>query len=195
MNANKSNSRKGFTLAEMLMAMTISSFILAGAYASIISLAKGSESLINYTEMNNQCRYALELFSRDMRMAADVLQHDFNKGSLVIERVQPDGSSIFIRYHYIDDSGTGGHFKREEWSVYPGNPSFDLLKDDVLMFDVEALELRYYRFNRDVVALNPLEVKHVEIEAELQRDVLGIVNTNYIVSARFMMRNKDVTSQ
>lgn len=189
------SGKKGFTLVEMLMAMTISSFILAGAYASIISLAKGSESLINYTEMNNQCRHALELFSRDMRMASDVLQHDFKSDSIVIERDQPNGASIFVRYHYVNNSGTGGHFRREEWSVYPGDPSFDLISEDVLMFDVQALEFRYYRFDRDVAALTPLEVKHVEIEAELERDVLGLSNTNYIVSARFMMRNKDVTNQ
>ncbi len=55
--------------------------------------------------------------------------------------------------------------------------------------------MNYYRYNRDELALNPLETKHIQLEAKLQRNVLGITNTNYIISARFMMRNKDVTNQ
>jgi prepilin-type N-terminal cleavage/methylation domain-containing protein len=189
-------SRKGFSLVEVMVAMTISVFILASAYATIFSLAKGSESMVNFAEMNTQSRNALELFGRDMRMATDVLQEDWNSNSVVVERRLMDGTPLFIRYVFVVGSGTqSGHFRRQEWSQYPGIAGTHLINDRVLLYDVDELDLNYYRYKRDEIAVNPLETKHIQMEAKLQRDVLGVTNTNYIISARFMMRNKDVTNQ
>ncbi len=188
-------SKKGFSLVEVMVAMSLSTLLLASAYATLFSLAKGSESMVNFTEMNSQSRYALELFARDMRMASDVLQDDFSAHSVVVNRRRADGNNQIVRYAFIPASNNmEGHFRRQEWDSkddYPGNPS----ADRVLLYDVDELSMNYYRYNRDELALNPLETKHIQLEAKLQRNVLGITNTNYIISARFMMRNKDVTNQ
>jgi prepilin-type N-terminal cleavage/methylation domain-containing protein len=190
------NSKEGFSLVEVMVAMTISVFLLASAYATIFSLAKGSESMVNFSEMNTQSRNALELFGRDMRMAEDVLQDDWNSNSVVIQRRLMDGTPLFVRYVFVvATANTGGHFRRQEWSQYPGNAGTHLINDRVILYDVDELDMNYYRYKRDEVALNPLETKHIQLEAKLQREVLGITNTNYIISARFMMRNKDVTNQ
>ena len=154
------NSKAGFSLVEVLVTMVISVFILASSYATIISLAKGSESMINFSEMNTQTRVALEVFARDARMCADV--HTFEL-----------------------DKSTRGAPPR----IGPGA---------TLLFDVEEMNFFYYRLvdpdipNYDPIAQTKLEVKHVQLEAKLRRSVLNLDNTNYILSARFMMRNKDV---
>jgi len=119
-------SKKGFTLVEVMVAMSLSTLLLASAYATLFSLAKGSESMINFSEMNSQSRFALELFARDMRMASDVLQDDFTTHSVVVRRRQPSGGDQIVRYLFIPASNDmKGHFRRQEWDKYPGNPSTD----------------------------------------------------------------------
>lgn len=195
MNDQKRRTQ-GFSLVEVMVAMTISTFILASAYATILSLAKGSESMINFAEMNTQTRNALELFGRDMRMARNVLQDDWNAHSVVIEKLPASNVPEFIRYVFIPANGDeDGHLRRQIWSQYPGDPDIHLTNDRVILYDVDELNLNYYRYQQSQVALNPLETKHIQLEAKLERQVLNLTNTNYIISARFMMRNKDVTNQ
>jgi prepilin-type N-terminal cleavage/methylation domain-containing protein len=193
----RGNKRKGFTLAEVMMAASISTFLLASAYATVFSLAKGSGSMVNFSEMNTQSRMALELFGRDMRMAADVLQEDWGSTSIVVRQRLKDNTFQDIRYAFIQGAGGGkGHFRREVWSEYtPDDPDSYLVEERVLLYDVDELAINFYRYVRSETAISPLETKHVQLEAKLQREVLGITNTNYIISARFMMRNKDVTNQ
>ena len=198
---NALRSKGGFSLAEVVVAMTISTFILASSYAAIISLAKGSESMINYSEMNNQGRIALEIFGRDARMASDVRDFGQSKFTMlrqVYDRGASDYVERFVTYEHIPDAGT---FARRVYAVntinggkVPGN----LLNNEILLYDVDELTFFYYRLvdpdipNYDPIARTVLEVKHVQLEARIQRRVLNLTNTNYIISARFMMRNKDV---
>lgn len=189
------NSKKGFSLAEIMVATTISAFILTSAYATIMSLAKGSESMINFSEMNGQTRVALELFGRDMRMASDV-----ETASEQVVKVQkkvyiPSSNANIacdITYEFVPSAET---FTRTIVRRDTGTT----IEDRILLYDVDALKFTYYSLINPTdpwvspAAHNPLEVKHVQIEAKLQRNVLNLKNTNYIISARFMMRNKDVS--
>jgi prepilin-type N-terminal cleavage/methylation domain-containing protein len=197
MQLQRTHSRAGFTMVEVLMALSISMFLLASAYATVFSLAKGSESMVNFSEMNTQSRTALELFGRDMRMANDVRQEDWNEQSIVIRQRLRDNTFRDVRYAFIPGAGSSkGHFRRELWSEYtPDDPDNFLIEERVLLYDVDWLNMNYYRYVRSETALSPLETKHIQLEAKLQRNVLGLSNTNYIISARFMMRNKDVTNQ
>jgi type II secretory pathway component PulJ len=184
------NPKAGFSLAEVMVAMTISMFILATSYATILSLAKGSESMINFSEMNGQSRIALEQFGRDARMASDVISdkdHGFSSTEMWIQRrtSASDTTPILVGYIFDANSKTFRRLVQDQF----GNS----INDQILLYDVEALDLYYYRYKNDEDALNPLETKHVQLEATLQRNVLNLKNTNYILSARFVMRNKDVT--
>ena len=195
------NSKAGFSMVEVLVAMTISVFILASSYACIISLAKGSESMINFTEMNTQTRIALERFGRDARMASNVYEFTDKKCSILRQVWDPASNSYvrrYVIYDYVADAGT---FTRSvhRASLVKGEfvPS-TLINREILLFDVEEMNFYYYRLvdpdipNYDPIARTKLEVKHVQLEAKLRRSVLNLDNTNYIFSARFMMRNKDV---
>jgi prepilin-type N-terminal cleavage/methylation domain-containing protein len=189
----KTASKKGFTYIEVLMALTISSFILTASYATIMSLAKGSESMINYSEMNAQSRVALEMLGRDSRMARDV--ELATETAVMLER--EIGDTVFdIYYAFNDKTGT---FSR---TIYQNDNLSDPAKktlstrDDAqltFLYDVEQLAFTYYNY-RQSKTTNTREVKHVQIEGILERRVLNVYNTNYIISARFMMRNKDVTN-
>lgn len=188
-----SGSKKGFTYIEVLMALTISSFILTASYAVIMSLARGSESMINYSEMNQQSRVALEMLGRDSRMARDVelasttavmLERDLSGTVYDIYYAFNDKTGTFTRYIYQDDNNSD-----------PAKKTLAKRDDAQLtyLYDVDKLEFTYYNF-RQSETTNTREVKHVQIEGILERRVLNMYNTNYIISARFMMRNKDVTN-
>lgn len=195
----KQRKRSGFTLAEVMVASTISVFILASAYATVISLAKGSESMINFTEMNTQTRQAIELFGRDARMASNVLWEGFSPDSVVMTRIlgtDEDGNPTATRdYAYIYDPDTKV-FMRQVWDPEydPENhPEYlDEEKSRTLVTEVDELNFNYYTVLHAATS-HPPDVKHIQLEAKLQRSVLNITNTNYIISARFMMRNKDVS--
>ena len=201
MNYKQSSPKAGFSLVEVLVAMVISVFILASSYATIISLAKGSKSMINFTEMNTQTRYALEMFARDARMCENVYEFTGSKVSILREVWNPDTNSYVNRYVIYEHVPAAGTFTRSVHRAVPVSgelvPS-TLINREVLLFDVEELNFFYYRLvdpeipGYDPIAQTKLEVKHVQLEAKLERSVLNLENTNYILSARFMMRNKDV---
>lgn len=188
-------SKAGFSLVEIMVATTIGVFIMASSYATIMSLAKGSQSMINFTEMNSQTRMALEMFGRDIRMAHDISTKDETKITIqknvwlssVNDYVECD-----ITYEFVPNSK---HFTRKVERTSNGA----VLHNKVLLFQVETIKFNYYGLidqadpNISPIANNLLEVKHVQLEAKLQKEVLRIKNTNYIISARFMMRNKDVS--
>ena len=198
----KRHSKAGFTLVEIMVTVTISAFILTSVYATIISLAKGSESMMNYTEMNTQTRIALEVFGRDARMANYV--HEFGQNRFTMKREIWDRSTNayveqFITYEVVPSAGT---FSRTVYGVNIVNSApvpGTVLSSETLLFDVAEMNFYYYRLvdledpNYSPIATSIPEVKHVQLEAKLERSVLNLVNTNYILSARFMMRNKDVS--
>lgn len=188
-------SKAGFSLVEVMVATTISIFILASSYATIMSLAAGSKSMINFSEMNGQTRVALELFGRDARMASNVTAASQSAISLTKKIYIPSISSYKIctvSYTFVPSANT---FSRK----VVRNDTGTVLEDRILLYDVDELTLTYYSLINPAdpwispIANNNLEIKHVQLEAKLQRKVLNIDNTNYIISARFMMRNKDVS--
>jgi prepilin-type N-terminal cleavage/methylation domain-containing protein len=194
-------SKAGFSLVEVLVAMVISVFILASSYATIISLAKGSESMINFTEMNTQTRQALELFGRDARMSDEVYTFTSSKFSGLRElwdRTTNGYVERYITYEYVPSAGTFTRSVQNVNIVSGAKVPGSVLSRETLLFDVEEMNFYYYRLvdpeipNYDPIARTVLEVKHVQLEAKLKRTVLNLDNTNYIISARFMMRNKDV---
>lgn len=189
-------SKAGFSLAELVIAMTIASFVLTASYATVISLAKGSKSMINFSEMNNQTRYAIESFGRDSRMASNVTVAStttFTTRNSIWDEATSDYRDYTVTYRFFPSAGT---FKRTVYDIAKGVT----VEDRVLLYDVQTLEFTYYSLINQSDPLNSpettrlLEIKHVQIEAELQRKVLNVTNTNYIISARFMLRNRDVSA-
>jgi prepilin-type N-terminal cleavage/methylation domain-containing protein len=181
---NIHNRKSGFSLVEVMVALTIATFLLASSYATLISLSKGTESMINFSEMNGQTRYALELFGRDSRMASGV-KHA-RKRSFRMER-EMGGNPIEVRYRFLANSGI---FERLQY-----DSSGSLTDRRTLLYDVEEMNFNYYTARQVKTNGSGLaDIKHVQIEAKLERKVLNITNTNYIISARFMMRNRHVAN-
>lgn len=163
---------------EMLMATVLATLVLAIAASATLALAKGSQSLINYSEMNTESRFALENLGRNIRSANSVVT--VNASEVRFTRITGDGSVEEIQYVYDQDAET----------LTYRNVTTDESK--VLLHDINTLTLNFYTLRHNTTT-NPIEVKHIQLEAELRREVLNLVNRNYIISARFMLRNHRVS--
>lgn len=176
-----SSSRKsrsgGFTLAEVLVAVTLSGLVLSIAVGSLLFLTKSTAGLGNYQEMNMNSRFALETFASDARMTVDVVS--FGATSVTLKVYNSSGSTDTIVYSFDEVSGLFNRTRNGQTSV--------------LLRDVESVSLSYFTLRR-AVATTALEVKEIQLIAEMRRDVLSVRNTNEIISARYMMRNRAVSS-
>lgn len=173
--------KKAFTLTEVLITMTLCGFVLAASTGSLLFLAKSTKGLGNYQEMNMASRFTLEDFGSDARMTVDV--NAATATSVSLEVYDSTGGVSTVVYAYDAGAGT---FSRTAGGA-----------TDVILKDVKSLELVYYNLygvKDSDGSINPLEVKEIQLQAEMQRSVLSIKNTNEIISARFMMRNRSVSS-
>lgn len=168
--------RSGFTLVEVLIAMVLGTMILAVAASVTGGLAKGSQSLINYSEMNTQSRQALSNLGSLLRSGSTVLEASDDQLRFI--RLTESGDPETLTYSY-DNARKVLLLTRSDGSV-----------TEVLR-DVSHLSFNYFTYRQNSTE-EPLEIKHVQLEAEMTRRVLGLANRNYVISARFMLRNKRV---
>ena len=59
--------------------------------------------------------------------------------------------------------------------------------------NIKSLKFRYYNLLGNTTT-NPVEVKKIQIEALLENTVFAIENTTNLVSAKFMLRNRKVST-
>ena len=188
-SANRRSS--GFTLFEIIITMAIFSIVMASILSTFILFAKGSLSVGNYAEMSTQSRKALELFSRDVR-AADGLTVTspkttdgvvYTDSGIELKYPAYHGNRI-VRYQYV-----GEIFRRTE--IYEGTTTTTDLLTDVRHLQMKFFQTPGANFTAQsgpAASVNTW-AKSIQLDAELLRKVITADNTDYIISARFMMRN------
>ena len=171
-------SLRGFTLVELMITVGMMSAVLLGLTQSYIFIMKSSVSLGNFSDINFQSRRGLEQFSRDMRMASDVLEA--NLTFLVVE-VPNSAGTAFNRIEY-DYDGTDGELIRRENGI-----------DRVLYDDVASCSFLYFEYRGNSTAVLA-KVKQVQMDMEIVRGNPFLQTTRQVTSARIMMRSREVTN-
>ncbi len=180
--------KSAFTVTELIVATAISGVVLASMVGTFITFAIGATSIGAYTEMSKDSRFVLEHFARDMRAADDVSQASattltvgypatqFYHGSTVTYEFDPNAKLLFR----IEKDSSGKE-----------------LANEVLLAGVEDFAFSYYDPLGNSLSLQTpsilLSVKSVQVDAKMLRNVSRAEATDYIISARFMMRNRPVT--
>jgi len=159
-----------------MIAVVIGSLVLGSILATTMALTRGSASLLNYVDMNDDSRAMLEQFARDIRMGNDVTTSTESRLVFTSTGKNP-GTTIPIIYNYVSSAGT-------LFRTVNGVQS-------VVLNDIQQLEMRYFDLAGNPTT-NALEVKEVQIEAIMRKKALSVDNTNHIITARFMMRNRTV---
>ena len=166
----------GFTLTELMVVMTLT-VILAGAmFAAFGFVMRGSFAMANYGAMTAEGRRGLEIFARDARTAVDV--SDFSNISVTLHLESEGGGSDEVIYRYVPARRT---FEREQdGEVRP-------LMNDVRRFHFRRFNLHGQQTDKD------LETVQIQLELSMVKHVLARETSEKVVSARFVMRNKQVT--
>lgn len=171
----------GFTLVEMMVAVTLLSLVLLTMIPTFSVFTKSVAGLGNYAAMSRDSRSGLELISRDLHGAAALTKATAAELTLTMPI---DGGGETVNYAYDSTNGT---FTRTAT-----DPSGAVLSA-ALFDDVDQFSLVYFnKLGVDVTSSASVlgQTKSVQINAKLVKKVITTANTDYIISARFLMRNK-----
>ena len=176
--SKKKIRRSGFTLIEVLVSLALLSLIISVGLTALTFISQSSTSLTNYSIMSRQSRFALEEFARDIRMGYRV--NDANIYKLDFDIYGKAGTTSNIVYTYYPNEDK---LLRSE----DGGP------DEEILDDLTNFQFNFYNL-RKVSTTAPISIKEVQIEGLMKKNSLVLTNTNYIISARFMMRNREVSN-
>jgi len=183
-----SSGRRGYTMVELIVATGMLGIVMVSMVSTFIVFASGSKGVAAYTEMSRQSRKALELFSRDVRAAEDVstaTQHD-----LLVE-IPEDAyyAGGSVQYTFDDEFGIFSRIVRDK--------NDNVTSNQIILDGVEQFTFGFYDPLGQPLSYSQqsllLAIKSVQIDAEMMRSVSRTEATDYIISARFMMRNRPVT--
>ncbi|MSU50892.1 MAG: hypothetical protein EXS37_17685 [Opitutus sp.] len=86
----------GFTLVEVMIGASLSSFILAGVLTAFVFLGRSGASISNYNDMESQARRALELFAQDTRQASTITWNSKFSVTMVVD-------TGTVTYSFVDE--------------------------------------------------------------------------------------------
>lgn len=98
----------GYTLVELLVALAVSSIVIAGTYAGYSFFSQQHQVLTAQTEVDRNALRAIDLFKSDVRMAGYLDYNDTNvmSGNQAINIVSSNPGNIIFVYDDYDSSGT-----------------------------------------------------------------------------------------
>ncbi len=155
-----------------MITLVLTVMIISGLTSSYMFMIKSSVSVGNYADMNSQSRIGLEKFGRDVRMASQVYTMSSTQLDIDVSTTTIPKRVIF---QYDSDS--------KQFLQIEGATSIPILKY------VESFTMSYYKHNGTTATI-PAEVKKIQVEAKMVRKSLEREDTNYAISAQYMIRIK-----
>lgn len=172
--------RSALTLVEVMISVALTGLIISMALGSIIFLTKAAVSIGFYSEMNNQCKICLAMFSRDMRSVSEVVSS--SPTDLIVTSTTSTGTTQ-IEYKFDTN-------KKELVRTYMA-PDGTTTETKTYLTGVNDFKFTYYNLINEETTKNN-EIKKVQINAKLMRTRLSIENEDYVVSARITLRNRQI---
>lgn len=181
----------GFSLFEVLIAITLGAMVFAGVVSLTLFGTRSSMAIVNYSDLDSKSRYALDLLGREIRNATAVTSIQTNYPSCSITLTNADeGATVLLAYDAgtrmvtIDKTGqptvtalTG--CDRWNFSLYQRTPW------------VTATNILYYPATNISGALDLSLCKLVNLSWKCSRKILAQkVNTESVQAAQIVLRNK-----
>jgi prepilin-type N-terminal cleavage/methylation domain-containing protein len=170
--------RGGFTLTELMFALSVATITATGIVTTYIFCLKGFKALANYTEMNTAGRRAVDLFSKDVRMAYTI--KSFNATNLV----------LWIPTSVSNAGGITGSnrvthsFANSSWTRADANAG----TTKTLADNITSLQFSLYDLTNGVTT-NTASARRIQVNAQLERTVISVRQSQSVLSARLNMRN------
>jgi prepilin-type N-terminal cleavage/methylation domain-containing protein len=189
-HAAKRSSRRGFTLAEVMIASTLSVVVMGGILSTTLMITRSGYRVEQYTDMENESRKSLDQFGQDVRMAQDVTWTSATSLTLVLPVDATSTTTTTVSYTYDAAART---FSR----TTPGRTT-------VLLTGIDDCTLMGYKINGDPTHTSPTpttswatisnSTKQLQLSVSSRRTQTANVQTaQKVISARFILRNKRVT--
>ncbi len=186
--------RRGFTLAEVMVAATLSAFVLAGVMSAFLFIGRAGYAASNYSEMETQTRRALEVFGADVRKAADIRWHSPQRLTLTLATA--GSAPAYATYGYDGDPRSAGYgtFYR-----VAGDAASTLPRAVLVRGVADDFAFRRYKLEQrgvaDNTAASDLETKQLEVTLRAVRSgVTAVTASQSAISARYVLRNKRVAN-
>ncbi len=185
-----SRRRAGFTLAEVMIAASLSAIVMGGVLSTALMIVRSGYRVEQYTDMENESRKSLEQFGQDVRMAQDVTWHDANSLTLTLP---------------VDATGTG-----TRTCTYTYDPAARTLvrteagKTATLLSGIVDCTLMGFKINGDPTHTSATptstwtvignSTKQLQLSVSSRRSQGdNLATSQKVISARFILRNKRVT--
>jgi prepilin-type N-terminal cleavage/methylation domain-containing protein len=179
-------SRRGFTLSEVLIATAIGGILLTAVLAANLHVARSSLRGARYAELEPQIRRGLETIGTDLRVASGLVLNGPSDITLTV----PDSSGATTQVTYAWTSASSSFFR-----VAGGNSTITtgriyLIRDLPTANDGTS-GVTFERLNNlGAAATTDLATKQIRIRVTAARGLgSGAAATRY-ESAAFMLRNK-----
>jgi prepilin-type N-terminal cleavage/methylation domain-containing protein len=173
--------RGGFTLVEVLVAVTLAALLTLAAVTSFLFTLRGERSLANYSEMSVTARSVLDRMGRDFRMAGDVPAGGFTSTSVLIKVPTDSTASAWqdVTWSYSATAKTVTRTVGGVATIYAAN--------------VTSFIFTYYN-TAGVAPSNDVELKQIQLSMRIYRTVQSAATSEYVTSAQFTLRAKSTTS-
>lgn len=182
-------SGKAFTLVEVLIAATLSTFVLAGVLSAFLFLARTSFRSSGYSELEAEMRRGLDTFARDTRSATDVRWNGTQSITLTV-----NGRAVTYAYDGSAAGPTAGCFYRLEGDDASGRPRAVLVRGVTPDFAFQRYKLAQPGVGENT-ASNDRETKLLSLTLRAARTSVATAGaSNSAISARYLLRNKRVAN-
>ncbi|MDB6126225.1 MAG: hypothetical protein JWM35_121 [Verrucomicrobia bacterium] len=179
----------GFTLVETLVGSTLASMVMAAVLSSFVFLGRNLTRLANYHSLEAKGREALTYFSRDLAVAQSVKNGTTPTGSSVT-LVLPAGE---VTYTY--DNAT---YKLRRQANFGASQDIYLLQNDST--SCTSFSFNYYTMSggaptsQITASANvPYSIKQIQVHFTVETPGVStsVAHSTYdAVSARYLVRNK-----
>ncbi|MGE9296985.1 MAG: PilW family protein [Puniceicoccales bacterium] len=130
----RSKKQQAFSLVELLVAVSIASFVLAGGVAMFLEFTKSNLVMAARSEFDKQMRHSIQLISKDTRLAANAE----TSGSGKVKLFMPSGAiPATVTY-----SVSNGSLMRQEESDAPR-----VIMENVSLFNVAVTSGEYVDYS------------------------------------------------
>jgi type II secretory pathway pseudopilin PulG len=181
----------GFTLAEVLIAMSISTFVMIAVLSSFLMMTRSGVNAFNYVGMEEEARKGLERFGEDVRMAGGVTWTDNTRVTLSVKHASDNNSDTVI--YYWDNTSTSSTYQclLRNGPDPLALPYTGTAVTTTLIHDVKSFEFDRWMIGTSGSATNDTGTKQLQIRLTLRKQkVTTVAASNLVVSARFVLRNK-----
>jgi Tfp pilus assembly protein PilW len=187
----KSAGRAAFTLIELMVASSVGMMVLAAVSFMSLYASRSSIAVINYTDLEAKSRYALDVISRELRQASQVLSYQSSSTLKTLTLTNADQSaSIVLTYDpaartvALNKTGQASmtvltECDRWDFGLYQRTPL------------VTSSNVFYYPATNTAGTLDPKLCKLINLSWKCSRLVAAQkLNTESVQAAQFVLRNK-----